>query len=730
MRLTRNGQASFFAFLALAVALSGCGPRSGSGSTPAPSSPANGPADPWVLSTNDPSNPTPALLWNGLIGLRIGRSAQALGENSGMFLIDQYQTEGEEKIIEQESPLRFIGPANFIAATERIRDYRQTLDMRTGVLDTTWTQYITPPDGPIGEDSPGYRVHNETILHPTKRVVGSRWGITAFNGGELPGLVWPQPYGKSDSFSGGRSWTGWYKNLYRFAAREYSEPNSEAIPKSAKSWYVLSLGRSPNGRKMRFARQPVDIEEAPNYDKPEPPPTFDELKKQTAEYWTKAWQTDVEIDGPVEDQQAVRSFLFYLRSAIHPDGQMAISPFGLSNAKYNGHVFWDADIWVFPALALIDPERAKAITQYRLSTMDRARGNGDEWVWKERPTAHGKLGGMNIGGKFFDLKFPWESSVTGRETAIGESRFEDHISGSVAFAAGQAKALGLVSQHDADVLLSGVEGFFRHRMERQPDGSMAIRDTMSPDEFHTGDNDLYTNLLVDRIWRSRRPANSPNLVKMKLPQDATSFLTYDNDPVKTYKQAAAVLAIYPLQYPPAEKQAKVMMERFADKITPNGPAMSDSVHALIWARIGETDKAYATWKKSWQRYTGHPLMLFSEKPGTSSPLRPSSSGAGGGGGTTISSSSKAGGEGKPTYFTTGAAGCLQTVLYGFLGFRIDSGVEPGAVWSMPLKGGQFLSVRPHLPKEWKRVTLKNFVVLGKRYTLTVDHQSARVTPGD
>jgi hypothetical protein len=82
-----------------------------------------------------------------------------------------------------------------------------------------------------------------------------------------------------------------------------------------------------------------------------------------------------------------------------------------------------------------------------------------------------------------------------------------------------------------------------------------------------------------------------------------------------------------------------------------------------------------------------------------------------------------------TYFTTGAAGCLQTVLYGFLGFRIDSAEEAGAVWSQPLLNGRVLSVKPHLPKEWKRVTLKNFVVLGKLYTLTADHNSAKMFEG-
>jgi hypothetical protein len=83
-----------------------------------------------------------------------------------------------------------------------------------------------------------------------------------------------------------------------------------------------------------------------------------------------------------------------------------------------------------------------------------------------------------------------------------------------------------------------------------------------------------------------------------------------------------------------------------------------------------------------------------------------------------------------TYFTTGAAGCLQTVLYGFLGFRIDSKKDPKAAWTKQLKAGYWLSVTPHLPKAWRSVKLKNFEVLGTRYTLTATPSGVHVTPGD
>lgn len=39
---------------------------------------------------------------------------------------------------------------------------------------------------------------------------------------------------------------------------------------------------------------------------------------------------------------------------------------GLSGLGYNGHIFWDMDIWIYPALLILKPQMAKTLIEYRI----------------------------------------------------------------------------------------------------------------------------------------------------------------------------------------------------------------------------------------------------------------------------------------------------------------------------------------------------------------------------
>lgn len=428
-----------------------------------------------------------------------------------------------------------------------------------------------------------------------------------------------------------------------------------------------------------------------------PVSSFEELRRRSAAYWQPSARADIVIEGPADDQRAVRSMLFYLRAALggKAKGRGAPpTPFGLSSNRYGARAFWDADIWMLPAVALLEPEAARTIVRFRQATADAARSNFERW-------AAGQAQAPREAGRASGLRFPWEANLDGAELAPDEFQREIHVSGSVAFGVKLAEAFGYAPPSYSNAVVRGVSQFYRLRARQEEDGKLHLDGVLSPDEFHKGNDDLYTNLLAQWSLNAgswKRPPGGP---EMFLPRDGKSLLTYENDRLRSYKQAAALLAIYPLQFPPAERSARQMLDRFAGRTTPNGPAMSLPIEAIAWARLGETQKGYETWRESWQRYTAGGLMLFSEKPRS--------------------------GE---TYFLTGAGGSFQAMLFGLLGIRIDEVTDPRASMTMQLRAGRWLSVTPHLPRSWKSVRIKNMTLLGKKLSLTITAAQATVTKGE
>lgn len=388
--------------------------------------------------------------------------------------------------------------------------------------------------------------------------------------------------------------------------------------------------------------------------------------------------------GPAVTDE-INRWLDWLSASIPETGDVCLGPFGLTDTRFFGHVFWDADTWIFPALALLEPNRAARIPEYRLDTQLGARENFAQWAEDGFPVGNDssldRVRTVEAG-----LIYPWESGYSGRETVVGDSRFQEHIGADIAHMLEQAIALGIADETDAEIARSQIAAYYRVRLDE--DGS--LRDAMSPDEFHIGDNDLYTLMAIDRL---------PGMPPLPFPRDDTTFLTYDNDELKQYQQAAALLTIFPLQHPLAEAEAQKMLERFADKHTANGPAMSKSVQATIRARFGDPDKALADWMDAWKPYTKGEHHYFVEKPTTND-----------------------------AYFLTGAAGCLNTVLYGFAGLRLEEGTPEDALWIQNLNNGWTLSAKPNLPSTWTKITIYGIVINGRRFNLTFTHDGVKSEP--
>ena len=412
------------------------------------------------------------------------------------------------------------------------------------------------------------------------------------------------------------------------------------------------------------------------------------------------------IEGSESDQKAVNSMLSNLIRMSDIDVRQPHSPFGPTREKYKA-MFWDSDLWIFPALAFTAPLQAGVNPNTRLQFQRQAQQN--YLIWKELGSPIGKPE-MQVGPVVRQLKpgeidrnppkpdtpmrWPWES-VSGQETTKTISYYQEHISGSVCLGLSLASALGYVKKSDVDPILIRTADFLFERSVKTQRG-WEMKGVTSPDESHIGDNDFYTNAVAELLVNS---SGTPKLDQLEpkgfpaiyyRPTDRKGFLNYNNDEVRGYKQAAALLAVFPLQDRQAEEQAMTMLNRFADKVTPNGPAMSKSLNALIEARFGDPDKAYKRWQDSYKTYCSPRFLNFAEKP-----------------------------VGHEDYFLTGAAGCLNTVIYGFAGFRIDPSDPGKKLWKTELKNGHWLSITPHLPKAWKSITLKDFTILGKKTTFTI-----------
>lgn len=81
--------------------------------------------------------------------------------------------------------------------------------------------------------------------------------------------------------------------------------------------------------------------------------------------WESFWESDIIIEGNNEDQKYVRSMIYHCYSFINRFRSYGLSPMGLSGLGYNGHVFWDMDLWMYPSILILNPDLAKVLINYR-----------------------------------------------------------------------------------------------------------------------------------------------------------------------------------------------------------------------------------------------------------------------------------------------------------------------------------------------------------------------------
>ena len=234
---------------------------------------------------------------------------------------------------------------------------------------------------------------------------------------------------------------------------------------------------------------------------------FDALLAEHRCAWAQMWEdADVVIEGDhddvSQDQLAARFAVFHLLAAAAPVGEAAVGARGLTGQAYEGHVFWDADVFVLPALAAIRPAAARAMLEYRIRRLPAAR---------ELAKAHGLAG----------ARFPWESAGDGRDVTpshvrgphgnmipIATGAHEEHIVADVAWAAAHYAAwtgdTKFLAGTGRDLVVETAR-YWASRIRRDAAGRGHLDQLMGPDEYHQlVDDNAYTNVMAR--WNLRRGA--------------------------------------------------------------------------------------------------------------------------------------------------------------------------------------------------------------------------------
>ncbi len=356
--------------------------------------------------------------------------------------------------------------------------------------------------------------------------------------------------------------------------------------------------------------------------------------------WLEAFWDDasVAIAGHVADARALRFAVFQVLQAAGRDGRTSVCAKGQTGEGYEGHYFWDAEIYVLPMLLHTRPEIARAMLLYRARTLDKARANA-------------RLLGHRRGALY-----PWRT-IGGAECSAyfpaGAAQY--HINADIAFAlARYLEATGddaFLRDHGAEMLFETARIWCEvGHHDPLRDGAFVINGVTGPDEYSAlVDNNLYTNLMarahlrfavatwerLGREWPQRQRALADVLAldtdevaawrraadAMFVPYDAARGIHPQDDRflhLAPWDFAATPPGNYPLllHYHPlvlyrhqVSKQADLVLALFLcedafddagrardfayyEPITVHDSTLSAPIFSIVASRLGEVAKAY------------------------------------------------------------------------------------------------------------------------------------------
>ena len=234
--------------------------------------------------------------------------------------------------------------------------------------------------------------------------------------------------------------------------------------------------------------------------------------------------------NPVRHQQAIRWNLYQVAQASWRAEGAGIPAKGLTGQAYEGHYFWDTEIYVLPFLSYTKPRIAGNVLRFRHSMLDRAR---------ERARELSERGAL----------FPWRT-INGEEASSNfqQGTAQYHINADIAYAIRQyASVVGdarLLGGEGAEVLAETARmwadlGFYG------TDEKFHIHGVTGPDEYTTVVNDnCYTNLMA-RLNLNYAAATLRRL-REERPDDYTAIVhdvALQPGEIESWERAAAAMHV-------------------------------------------------------------------------------------------------------------------------------------------------------------------------------------------
>lgn len=444
---------------------------------------------------------------------------------------------------------------------------------------------------------------------------------------------------------------------------------------------------------------------------------FSQILEQQRADVSRFWRrSEVMIDGAdARTQQVIRWNLFQLLQASERAEGHGIGARGLTGHSYEGHYFWDTEIYVLPFLVYTSPKVARALLKHRYDMLGKARARARE------------LGHRGA-------TFPWRT-INGAEAsayyAAGTAQY--HINADVSYALRKYVEVSgddeFLRRYGAEILVETARlwfdlGFFSDRR----DGRFCINGVTGPDEYTAlVNNNYFTNLMArenlryaaetvrqlertqpdafqELVRRTRLDTSEPAAwenaaARMYLPYDTRLGVHPQDDdfldlerwdfaatpeenyplllhyhPLNLYrsqviKQADTVLAMFLLnrQFTAAEKKRNF---DYYDPLTTHDSSLSVCIQSIVANEIGYRRKA--------MRYFNFAVVM---------------------------DLSDVGGNMMHGAHIASIGGTWMALVYGFAGMRDDAG---------------HISFRPRLPDEWSRLAFP-LTIRGQLLRVEIDH---------